>query len=244
MNHRAHPPAPRMRPRLTSMLTVLAASTALWSSTAHADLTPVADAPISFPSAAELESPAPVDDAPIAFPRRPPDRPSSRRDSDLDGIEDGRDTCRFEAETVNGIRDEDGCPDAELVHVEGSSVVFDERLEFPFASAAIGDAMERQLLELTLFLAAHPAARVLVLGHTDDTGPDGYNMQVSRARALAVVGQLVASGIDPGRLTMVARGETRPTEAGTSDRARRANRRVELTILERTPPVAVRSARR
>lgn len=155
-------------------------------------------------------------------------------DSDHDGISDHLDACAHEAETDNDIYDDDGCPDAETLHVDGPSIVLDERVHFAFGSTVIAEESDPLFEQLTTFLRGHPEyRRVHVGGHADDIGPEDFNMKISRARASAVVARLVASGIDPQRLTVVALGEARPALGGTSDRARRANRRVELTILER-----------
>jgi outer membrane protein OmpA-like peptidoglycan-associated protein len=70
-------------------------------------------------------------------------------------------------------------------------------------------------------------ARIAVVGHTDATGPDGYNLELSRRRARAVEAYLAGShGIDPGRLGVRGMGEGRPLPGldGLDPR----NRRVEF----------------
>jgi outer membrane protein OmpA-like peptidoglycan-associated protein len=70
-------------------------------------------------------------------------------------------------------------------------------------------------------------ARIAVVGHTDATGPDDYNLELSRRRARAVEAYLAGShGVDPGRLGVRGMGEGRPLPGldGLDPR----NRRVEF----------------
>lgn len=89
----------------------------------------------------------------------------------------------------------------------------------------------RQNLDAFVEALRHPALagqRFAVEGHTDATGPDNYNLSLSRRRAATVVDYLVAHGIDTRRLAAQGYGETRPR---TSDPKAPANRRVETRRL-------------
>jgi outer membrane protein OmpA-like peptidoglycan-associated protein len=66
--------------------------------------------------------------------------------------------------------------------------------------------------------------RFLVEGHTDATGPEGYNQRLSERRAASVVDYLVANGIESSRVVSRGFGETRPRLA---DPDHPENRRVE-----------------
>ena len=68
-------------------------------------------------------------------------------------------------------------------------------------------------------------------GHTDDIGPDTYNMDLSARRAESVRTYLVENGIAKDRLEVDALGETRPLEPTLSAKSRAMNRRVELEML-------------
>ena len=67
------------------------------------------------------------------------------------------------------------------------------------------------------------AAQVTLEGHTDATGPDGYNLRLSQRRAEAVVTYLVRRGVAAPRLRAAGFGETRllPAFAPADDRQRR-----------------------
>ena len=66
--------------------------------------------------------------------------------------------------------------------------------------------------------------RFLVEGHTDATGPERYNQNLSERRAASVVDYLVANGVESSRVTARGYGETRPRLA---DPEHPENRRVE-----------------
>ena len=86
----------------------------------------------------------------------------------------------------------------------------------------------RAVLAVARFLAANPAKKVDVIGHTCDLGTREYNLGLSRVRAGFIGGLLVAAGIDGGRLDVVGKGESAPLVEGTSEAARAQNRRVEI----------------
>ena len=71
---------------------------------------------------------------------------------------------------------------------------------------------------------------VIVEGHTDGVGSEGYNMKLSRRRAEAVRGYLVDHGIAPSRIRAEGFGKSRPVASNDTAEGRAQNRRVELHI--------------
>lgn len=71
-----------------------------------------------------------------------------------------------------------------------------------------------------------------VTGHTDSSGDEGQNVQLSLARAEAVVTYLSARGMPSERLIADGVGSAEPIATGSSRRARQLNRRVEFRFLE------------
>ncbi|MBC7974754.1 MAG: OmpA family protein, partial [Myxococcales bacterium] len=61
---------------------------------------------------------------------------------------------------------------------------------------------------------------VYLIGHTDTSGTDEYNIALSERRAQAVADYMSRLGSDPARLQVVPKGETEPTGLG-DDRDRR-----------------------
>ena len=67
-----------------------------------------------------------------------------------------------------------------------------------------------------------------ISGHTDATGPETFNLQLSEQRARAVEAYLSANyGIDRGRLNTVGMGESALLDSGNPFSSQ--NRRVEIT---------------
>lgn len=82
--------------------------------------------------------------------------------------------------------------------------------------------------EIGKLLAADPALKLSIEGHTDSTGSADHNRQLSTARARAVFGALVGLGVDPGRLASKGFGPDRPLADNSNEQGRAKNRRVEL----------------
>ncbi|HEY5666317.1 MAG TPA: OmpA family protein [Gammaproteobacteria bacterium] len=73
-----------------------------------------------------------------------------------------------------------------------------------------------------------------VAGHTDSTGSDEYNQQLSERRAGSVATYLRTRNVLGDRIIEVGMGETRPIADNSTDSGRQANRRVELTLVPLT----------
>jgi outer membrane protein OmpA-like peptidoglycan-associated protein len=88
-----------------------------------------------------------------------------------------------------------------------------------------------ELIEVVLLLKNNPSLRVEIGGHTDDTGSEAYNQQLSLNRAGAVLDFLKSQGIAPERVTKKGYGSQKPLKPNDSEENRLFNRRIELKIL-------------
>ncbi|MFV0257416.1 MAG: OmpA family protein [Acidimicrobiales bacterium] len=77
-------------------------------------------------------------------------------------------------------------------------------------------------------LARDRSLYMTVTGHTDDTGSDMYNQQLSLRRAESVVGYFVAGGVEPDRLIAEGAGESDPIAPNDTEEGKALNRRVEF----------------
>ncbi len=73
--------------------------------------------------------------------------------------------------------------------------------------------------------------RILIEGHTDNTGPMAVNMRLSQARAETVRKYLISKKVKASKLTAKGFGPTRPIDSNETVAGRDRNRRVEFTIL-------------
>ena len=102
-------------------------------------------------------------------------------------------------------------------------------VHFDTDSAVIKPDSKAQLDEVAALLAAQPDLKLYVTGHTDSTGSFDHNMQLSAARAAAVVEFLVSTyGVDPARLAPAGLGPTSPVAANETEEGKAKNRRVEI----------------
>ncbi len=73
-----------------------------------------------------------------------------------------------------------------------------------------------------------------VAGHTDSTGSDAYNQQLSERRAAAVAAYLRTRSVLADRIITVGEGEARPVATNDTPEGRQLNRRVEITLVPLT----------
>ncbi len=77
-------------------------------------------------------------------------------------------------------------------------------------------------------LERDPSLQIEVAGHTDSTGKASRNVELSQARAQAVLDHLVGRGLPSERLSAVGHGASRPVASNDTAAGRSANRRVEI----------------
>ena len=75
-----------------------------------------------------------------------------------------------------------------------------------------------------------PALEIIISGHTDDTGTEKHNLQLSEHRARAVAEYLLDKGIDPNRIQHTGYGSAKPVMNNDTATGRLKNRRVEMLI--------------
>lgn len=85
---------------------------------------------------------------------------------------------------------------------------------------------------LLKMLKSSSTMRVEIGGHTDNTGTDEYNLDLSKRRALSVRSMLIKGGADAARITAVGYGKTRPLAPNDNRQSRSLNRRTEFIILQ------------
>jgi outer membrane protein OmpA-like peptidoglycan-associated protein len=100
---------------------------------------------------------------------------------------------------------------------------------FDVDKAEIKPESEAALAEMAKLLKSSPALKVLIVGHTDNTGTFEHNMKLSQDRAAAVVNALASKqGIAAARLKGVGVGPSAPVASNKAEDGRAKNRRVEL----------------
>ncbi len=115
--------------------------------------------------------------------------------------------------------------------------ILSEKITFLMGQADLLDTFRPTLLRMADFIAQQPGQRVQVTGHTDDTPIHNFrfpsNWELSAARAASVARFLIANGVDPSRVTIQGYASYRPVAPNDSVAHRQANRRVEITLIEK-----------
>ena len=102
-------------------------------------------------------------------------------------------------------------------------------VSFDVNSATVKPAFRPSLAKVAEVLQRYDT-KVTVVGHTDSSGAESYNQQLSERRAQAVLDELVRLGVPYPRLSAVGRGEYEPRADNTSAAGRAQNRRVEILV--------------
>lgn len=104
-------------------------------------------------------------------------------------------------------------------------------ITFATNSADLSPAFFSVLTSVSKVLKEFNQTVVEVAGHTDSTGSDAYNQQLSEKRASSVAQYLQSQGVIGERLMIVGMGEARPVADNNTADGKQANRRVEITLV-------------
>lgn len=142
-------------------------------------------------------------------------------DKDEDGVPDYRDVCHGD---IGQVTNSLGCAADRAMVLD--NIVF-----------AIGktylDVSARQLLDKVAHALIKSEHTFFELGgHTDNNGAAANNLKLSQKRADAVRHYLMLKGVHPNKLRSTGYGEKYPIRDNTSADGRRANRRIELVIIQ------------
>ena len=114
---------------------------------------------------------------------------------------------------------------------EGIQVTFNNAILFDFGKADLRSQSRADLSDLAQSLNKYPNTEVVIYGHTDNVGSDGFNQTLSENRAAAAGSYLAGQGVSRGRITTVGKGEREPVATNDTDGGRQENRRVEIAIV-------------
>ncbi|MFW5947941.1 MAG: OmpA family protein [Gemmatimonadota bacterium] len=113
---------------------------------------------------------------------------------------------------------------------EGIVVTFDTGILFDFDRADLRPEAQTNLQTLAESLQEYPRTEVLIIGHTDATGPDTYNQELSERRASSAASYVTGQGVASSRVVTRGMGETDPVADNDTADGRQLNRRVEVVI--------------
>ncbi len=113
---------------------------------------------------------------------------------------------------------------------EGIKITFDSGILFDVNKAQLKPAAEKNLTDLAAILNKYPDTKILIEGHTDSTGTEDYNLELSRRRAQSVANFMAGLSVDPTRFTIMGYGDAQPVASNETSEGRQMNRRVDIAI--------------
>jgi len=113
---------------------------------------------------------------------------------------------------------------------EGIKITFDSGILFDINKAVLKDRSKSELAELAEILQKYENTNILLEGHTDDTGTEEHNLELSRLRSQSVANFLADQGVNASRFTIMGYGESQPIADNMTEEGRALNRRVEVAI--------------
>ncbi|MEN9319843.1 MAG: hypothetical protein RLZZ309_830 [Bacteroidota bacterium] len=142
-------------------------------------------------------------------------------DTDKDGLNDELDQCP----TIAGIAGNNGCEDLQpkLNNIAAA-------LKFDIGQVNIANKLLLGLDSLVQIMAQYPTTKLLITGHTDNTGTRKINEPLSLLRAKKIQAYIVKKGLAVDRTSILGMADTQPIASNDTNKGRAQNRRVDLTI--------------
>jgi OmpA-OmpF porin, OOP family len=106
---------------------------------------------------------------------------------------------------------------------------------FEFDSYELMSSSFAELDKWLEVIRIRPQWKIQLTGHTDERGTDDYNLTLSKQRVENVAAYLAKMGVEPGRITTVGEGKSKPLSDGKDEAAHALNRRVEIKFTEKKP---------
>jgi outer membrane protein OmpA-like peptidoglycan-associated protein len=113
---------------------------------------------------------------------------------------------------------------------EGIKITFSSGIMFDVDRAVLKDQYKGELSELATILNKYKDTNILLEGHTDSTGTEEYNLELSKKRSQSVANYLATQNVNPTRFTIMGYGESQPIASNDTAEGRSQNRRVEVAI--------------
>ena len=130
------------------------------------------------------------------------------------------------------MRDALAASEAAAVRREGEllAITLKGDVTFDLDSDVVRPGLFNELDRISQIMIKYPQTSILVEGHTDSTGSEAYNQQLSDRRANSVKKLLVQRGVPEFRINTIGYGESRPVVTNATPEGRQMNRRVEIRI--------------
>jgi peptidoglycan-associated lipoprotein len=107
-----------------------------------------------------------------------------------------------------------------------------ETVYFDVDSASVKSSQKSKLESVAQKFKAQPAGDLLIEGHCDERGTEGYNLTLGDKRANSLREYLANLGVSPDKIHTLSLGESKPAATGNDESAWSKNRRGEFIFVE------------
>ena len=114
---------------------------------------------------------------------------------------------------------------------EGIKITIDSGILFDIDKSDLRPVSKTNLAALAKILNKYSDTNILIEGHTDNTGSDDHNMNLSKNRAQSVAFNLATLEVKSVRFSIAGFGETQPIVTNDTPEGRQKNRRVDIAVL-------------
>lgn len=111
------------------------------------------------------------------------------------------------------------------------ALTFKSDVMFDVNSSALKAGAYDEINRVAKVLQQYPQTSLTISGHTDSTGSEQHNLQLSEQRANAVKNALAGQGVSGARMNTIGYGEANPIADNSTEHGRQLNRRVEIRIV-------------
>ncbi len=119
-----------------------------------------------------------------------------------------------------------------VTRIDNSTIKLNIPSDITFAvdSAQLSQNAMRSLAQVAAIINKYNKTAIHVLGFTDSSGSDAYNLQLSQRRAQSTANFLASRGVVRGRLVANGYGEGYPVATNATAQGKAQNRRAEIYI--------------
>ena len=104
------------------------------------------------------------------------------------------------------------------------------KIEFVTGTSDLVPGAATGINMLAGYMSKFKAKEVTIAGHTDNSGSDTLNQDLSQQRADFIRNLLVTKGVAESRITTLGYGQSQPIAENTTRDGRQKNRRIEITF--------------
>ncbi|GGB50455.1 OmpA family protein [Shewanella inventionis] len=114
----------------------------------------------------------------------------------------------------------------------GDNIILNMPNEVTFAvdQTVLSERAKSVLNSVVLVAKEYSDTRLNVIGYTDSSGSDSYNLRLSQVRASEVAQYITSQNVNGSRVSSTGMGEANPIASNNSAEGRAQNRRVEIVL--------------